>query len=49
VDKAVTKPVLSTDFPDFDPDPSKILGKPGDNSTGNCAQLGIPMWITTSL
>jgi hypothetical protein len=49
VDKAVIKPLLSTDFGDIRPDLLKTLGKPGDNSPKSCAHLGIPMWITTDV
>jgi hypothetical protein len=49
VDKLVIKPLLSTDFGDFGPKLAKILGKPGENSAGSCAQLGKPMWIKTDL
>jgi hypothetical protein len=49
VDKAVIKPLLSTDFGDIGPDLLKTLGKPGDNSPENRAHLGIPMWITTGV
>jgi hypothetical protein len=45
----VIKPSLSTDSADVRGGQFKSLGKPGDNSPENRAQLGIPMWITTRL